>query len=288
MSHSKTLDPSITPESKSNFLFSFFLLPREKREAIFTLYAFCRQTDDIADNNLPLEKRIMQLNRWEKELKKCFVNRVSNYFDSLVQVAEMFKIPYDYFLELIEGVRMDLTQLSYRSFEDLKLYCYRVASTVGLMCIEIFGYQDPLIKSYAENLGIALQLTNIIRDVGYDAHLGRVYIPGDELKRFGLNEEDILQKQYSRNFVALMKYQAQRAREYYKKAEECLPPSEKKNMLVSEVMKNIYLKLLSKVEEHEFQVFQRRISLNTPSKLWITLRTFSQIHLEEKLGKEPI
>jgi phytoene synthase len=168
-------DQQITFESNSSFLYSFFFLPKEKRQAMYILYAFCRLTDDIADESGPLEKRIGRLNKWERELKNCFTKKVSNYFESVHQVAERFKIPFEYFLELIAGVRMDLHNFSYRTFDDLRLYCYRVASTVGLMCIQIFGYRDPLIKQYAENLGIALQLTNIIRDVGTDAGMGRVY-----------------------------------------------------------------------------------------------------------------
>jgi phytoene synthase len=272
-------EQQITFESKSSFLYSFFFLPKEKRQAIYTLYAFCRQTDDIADETGPLEKRLRQLNKWEKELKRCFNQKVSNYFDSLHQVAERFKIPFDYFLELIAGVRMDLHNLSYRTFDDLRLYCYRVASTVGLMCIQIFGYRDPLIKKYAENLGIALQLTNIIRDVGTDAGMGRVYLPQEELGRFGLCREDILNRRYSDNFCRLMQYQGERAHYYYDLAEECLPENERKNMLVSEIMKNIYYRLLTRIEAHQYDVLQHPVRLSTPNKAWIALRTVSQIKL---------
>ncbi len=280
------LDPALTLESKSSFLYSFFLLPREKRRAIYTLYAFCRQTDDIVDNNnSPLEKRLWLLNRWEKELKRCFLNHVSNYFDSLHQVAEVFKIPFEYFLELIAGVRMDLTEIGFRSFEDLKLYCYRVASIVGLMSIEIFGYRDPRIKQYAENLGIALQLTNIIRDVGTDARLGRIYIPEEDLERFSVTKAEIMNKRYSDRFYQLMSFQARRARKYYKLAETYLPGSEKLNMLVSEIMKNIYWRLLNKIEAEHYKVLDRRLSVSTTSKVWITLRTVSRIKLDKMLGE---
>lgn len=272
-------DQQITFESNSSFLYSFFFLPKEKRQAMYTLYAFCRQTDDIADESGPLEKRIGRLNKWERELKNCFTQKVSNYFEAVRQVAEHFKIPVEYFLELIAGVRMDLHNFSYRTFDDLRLYCYRVASTVGLMCIQIFGYRDPLIKHYAENLGIALQLTNIIRDVGTDAAMGRVYLPREELNRFDLDREDILNPRYSDNFYRLMEFQAGRAHHYYDIAEACLPENERRNMLVSEIMKNIYYRLLTEIEAQQYEVLEHPVRLSTPSKVWIALKTVSQIKL---------
>lgn len=267
----------ITLKSKSNFLYSFFLLPKEKRKAIYTLYAFCRQTDDIADNLAPAEKRMHQLNIWENELKKCFTKSVSNYFETLKQVMEKFRIPFEHFLELIAGVRMDITNFKYHSFEDLKLYCYRVASTVGLMCIQIFGYRDPLIKSYAENLGIALQLTNIIRDVGADSKMGRLYLPDSDIKAFKVSKNDIMNHNYSDEFYQLMQYQAKRARDYYQKADDCLSENELKNMLVSEIMKNIYLTLLEKIENHNFHVLDKKIRLSSPQKIYVTLNTLLNV-----------
>ena len=272
-------DQQITLKSKSSFLYSFFLLPKEKREAIYTLYAFCRQTDDIADDLSPLEKRIVQLNKWERELKNCFTRKVSNYFDSVKQVADRFKIPLDHFLELIAGVRMDLNNLDYRSFDDLKLYCYRVASIVGLMCIEIFGYRDPVIIKYAENLGIALQLTNIIRDVGTDAKLGRLYLPREELNKFQVEESDIFSANYTENFVNLMDFQANRAHNYYQLAENCLPDNERRNMLVSEIMKAIYFRLLQKMETKKFDVLDAPIRLSKTTKIWITAKTVVNIKM---------
>lgn len=269
----------ITTASNSSFLYSFYFLPKEKRQAIYTLYAFCRQTDDIADVGESPEKKLRRLNRWEQELKRCFSQKASNYFDSLRQVAERFKIPFDYFLELIAGVRMDLHNLSYRTFDELKLYCYRVASTVGLMCIQIFGYRDPLIKQYAENLGIALQLTNIIRDVGTDAGMGRVYLPREELTRYDLTREDILNRRYCPEFLRLMQFQAGRAHEYYALADACLPEAERRNMLVSEIMRNIYYQLLLKLEARQYRVLEHPIRLSTPAKAWIAMKTVSRIKL---------
>jgi len=267
----------ITLQSKSNFLYSFLVLPKEKRKAIYTLYAFCRQTDDIADNSAPPEKRMRQLNMWENELKKCFSKSVSNYFNSLKQVMEKFRIPLEHFLELIAGVRMDIANFRYRSFEDLKIYCYRVASTVGLMCIQIFGYRDPLIKSYAENLGIALQLTNIIRDVGTDSEMGRLYLPQNDIKKFNVREGDIFNQKYSDEFYDLMKFEASRARSFYEKAEECLSVHELRNMLVSEIIKNIYLNLLDKIEKQGYKVLDERIRISSPQKIYITLNTLLNV-----------
>jgi len=272
-------DQQITMESKSSFLYSFFLLPKDKRQAIYTLYAFCRQTDDIADTNEPTEKRWNQLNSWEKDLKHCFTSRAGNYFDSVRLVSERFKIPFEYFLELIAGVRMDLNDLDYRSFDDLKLYCYRVASVVGLMCIQIFGYRDPVIKQYAENLGIALQLTNIMRDVGTDAKLGRIYIPEEELKNFNVARSDLFENRYSQNFEDLMKFQSERAHQYYDLANNCLPESEQRNMLVSEIMKNIYFHLLTKIDDSQYRVLDNIIKVSKPTKIWLTMKTVSRIKL---------
>ncbi|RMG60850.1 MAG: squalene synthase HpnD [Calditrichaeota bacterium] len=267
------LSPTVTLRSGSSFLFSFFFLPREKREAIFTLYSFCRLTDDIVDAPAPLEEKVHRLSRWEQELKRSFNRSVSNSFSTIRQIAERFHIPLDYFLELINGMRMDLFQLKYRTFDELKLYCYRVASTVGLMCIQIFGYRDPVIREYAKNLGIALQLTNIIRDVGSDARMGRIYIPSEDLETFGVNEQDLLAQRYSPQFFPLMEYQARRAHRFYQLAEENLPASERRNMMVSEIMKNVYFHLLQTIQEKHYRVLDQVVRVSTPAKLGITLKT---------------
>ena len=274
-------DRQITFESNSSFTYSFMFLPKEKREAMYTLYSFCRQTDDIADSESPTEFRRQELNTWEDDLKKCFTNKSSNYFESVKAVAERFKIPVEYFLELIDGVRMDLYQREFKNFDDLKLYCYRVASIVGLMCIQIFGYRDPLIKQYAENLGIALQLTNIIRDVGHDAKMGRIYIPDSELKQFNVPPEDIFQQNHTQNFHELMQFQAERAENYYQLAMDCLPENERVNMLVSEIMKNIYYHLLHKIKDTGFNVLEQQMKLSKPLKIWLALKTVYQIRFAQ-------
>jgi len=272
-------DEEIARASQSNFLFSFLFLPREKRQAIYTLYAFCRQTDDIADMPAPLEKKVELLNQWEQELVSCFARKVSNYFYTVRNIAEKFRIPLEYFLELIEGVRMDLQNISYNTFDELKLYCYRVASTVGLMSVQIFGYRDPIIKKYAESLGIALQLTNIIRDVDNDARMGRIYIPREDLERFNISPEDILSRRYNSHFQKLMEFEARRAYHYYRLSEQYLPPRERRNMIVGEIIKSIYLTLLKKIEEQQYNIFDKPVRLSTPTKLYVSFKTASQIFI---------
>ncbi len=269
-------DPgTVTRKSKSNFFYSFLFLPREKRKAIYTVYSFCRQTDDIADaEELPLEKKIALLNWWEQELKQAFTRRVSNYFSQLRQVADRFRIPLDLFLELIDGVRMDLEPRRYKTFDDLLVYCQKVASVVGLMSIRIFGYRDDATQEYARNLGIALQLTNILRDVKKDIRMGRLYLPLEDLQRFGVTEAAIRRDHYSTAFRELMAFEAQRAHAYYQKAERCLPPSDRSNMVVAEIMKAIYFQLLLRLEAIEFDVFHHLVRIPTGEKVRLALQTF--------------
>ncbi len=277
-----TLDnPALfTRQSRSNFFYSFLFLPREKRQAIYTVYSFCRQTDDIADAlELPLEKKEALLDWWERELIRAFTRRVSNYFGNLHAVAERFRIPLDLFLELIEGVRMDLHHTRYQTFDDLLVYCEKVAAAVGLMSIRIFGYRDEATQSYARNLGIALQLTNILRDVKKDMRMGRLYLPLEDLQRFGVQEKDIRLQVYSPAFQQLMAFEAQRAWDYYAKAEACLSPKDRKNMVVAEIMKVIYIQLLQRLEAVKFNVFQHTVRVSTGEKIHLALRTFLNIQL---------
>ncbi|GAB4375848.1 MAG: presqualene diphosphate synthase HpnD [Calditrichia bacterium] len=261
-------------KSKSNFYYAFSVLPKTKREAIYTLYSFCRQTDDIADSRDSYLHKKSTLDYWENELFKQFHNQSSTRFLGLWKIAERFRIPLDLFLELIKGVRMDLACVRFQSIEDLINYCYRVASVVGLMSIQIFGYRDERVKEYAVNLGIALQLTNIIRDVGVDADMGRVYLPLEDLNKFGMTEQDILQKKENDAFTHLMRYEYQRAKDYYRLADQFLPRQERRNMIPSQIMKNIYYHLLHFMEKRQFQVLHKKIELPNLVKLSIAIRTF--------------
>lgn len=268
-----TKDKQITRNSKSSFYYAFSVLPREKREAIYTLYSFCRQTDDIADsNNSHLHKK-KTLDFWEDELFKQFYGNSETRFHKVWKIADRFRIPLEYFLELIKGVRMDLVNARFQSFDDLITYCYRVASIVGLMSIQIFGYRDERVKDYAVNLGIALQLTNIIRDVGVDADMGRVYIPLEELNKFGVTEKDILKKQNNQAFFELMEHQYRRALHYYDQANFVLPPAERRNMISSQIMKNIYFHLLRQLARKHFNVLHHKLEIPAFVKLSIAFRT---------------
>ncbi len=266
-------EKTITQQSKTNFYYAFSLLPREKREAIYTLYSFCRQADDIADSIGSSRKKQKTLDYWEQELFRQFNFQSHTRFDKVWKISQKFRIPLEYFLELINGVRMDLTHVRFGSIDDLLNYCYRVASVVGLMSIEIFGYRDERVKEYAVNLGIALQLTNIMRDVGIDAEIGRVYLPQEDLEKFGVSEQDIIKKRATDSFHELMHHQYERAKLYYHKAAASLPQGERRNMIPSQIMKNIYYHLLKIMEKRNFNVLDQKTEIPGVVKVSIAFKT---------------
>ncbi len=266
-------EKQITQQSKSNFYYAFSVLPKEKRDAIYTLYSFCRQTDDIADGTDSSRKKHKTLDFWERELFRQFNDLTDTRFDKIWKIAQKFRIPLEYFQELINGVRMDLAHVRFSSIEELINYCYRVASVVGLMSIQIFGYRDERVKEYAVNLGIALQLTNIMRDVGVDAEMGRVYLPQEDLETFGVSEQDIIDKKYSQSFIKLMSHQHERAARYYLKAAQALPAGERRNMIPSQIMKNIYHHLLRVLERRNFEVLQNKVEIPTLVQVSIAFKT---------------
>src|SRR5579872_1054390 len=196
----------ITRASSSNFYYAFMLLPAERRRALHAVYAFCRFIDDIADDESSSDARSL-LTRWREEVDRVYGGVPTRAISrALADSARHFNIPREHFEEIIAGVEMDLTRKRYAGFKELRLYCYRVASAVGLICIEIFGYTNPAARVYAERLGIAFQLTNILRDVKEDAARNRIYLPQDDLARFGVTEDEILRGVYSPNFVHLMEF----------------------------------------------------------------------------------
>src|ERR1700744_5385679 len=202
MQHSR----AITKKSASNLALAFILLPREKRDAMSALYAFCREVDDVADeDSIPTETRRVQLAEWRADIKRACDNQLPQFpvNRELQPVIQQFKLPFELFDELIKGCEMDLETKRYDDFEQLELYCYRVASAVGLLSIEIFGYQNPKCRDYAIYLGKALQLTNILRDVKNDAARERIYLPRTELAKFGVTENEILGSKYSENYFKL-------------------------------------------------------------------------------------
>jgi len=266
----------LTAQSKTNFYYSFSMLPRDEREAMNTVYAFCRTIDDIVDENADtadVSRKRERLAMWRREVEKCYSGEASNpILLPLSKVVQRFRIPKQYFLTLIDGMEMDLVKRRYATFEELHEYCYSVASIVGLMCIEIFGYKYEETRDYAVQLGIAMQLTNILRDIKVDKEKGRIYLPQEDMQLFGIQEYEILLEQPSPRLQQLLAYEAERARSYYKSARALLKKDERITMFAAEIMDAIYYRLLEKIELSNFNVFQKRITVSTPHKLLIAMR----------------
>lgn len=261
-------------KSGSSFYYSFLFLPALQKQAIIALYAFCREVDDVVDECTDPSLASNKLEWWRNEINNLFSDKPSHPVTQALKTStENFNLPQEYFLEIIDGMAMDLEQFTYASFKDLSLYCYRVASVVGLMAAEIFGYKDRQTLKYAHNLGMAFQLTNILRDVAEDAARGRIYIPQDELQRFKVTQEDILSHQMTDNARQLMAFQAQRANDYYQKAFALLPEADRYSQRCGIIMSAIYQATLKEIEDDNYRVLDQRISLTPLRKLWIAWRT---------------
>jgi phytoene synthase len=276
----------LTRRSHSNFYYAFLVLPRPRRHALYAVYAFCRTVDDIADlgteRGTDRETLRAELGRWRREVARCYEPGPAPEHPIAQQLAEAvraFRIPREALEAIIDGVQMDLDGVTYETAEDLYPYCYRVASAVGLAAIEIFGYRDPRARDYAVNLGIALQLTNILRDVGSDARAGRVYLPQADLREAGISADDLRAGRYTPSFVALMERQAGRARRFYRAAQEALPIADARTLVSAEIMGRIYHALLVEIEARRFAVFGERISVPTRRKIAITLRCWAAARL---------
>ena len=267
---------AITRKSASNLALAFVLLPREKRDAMSALYAFCREIDDLADDeSIPANTRREQLAAWRKDVAGACSDREPRFpvNRELQPFIARYKLPFALFDELIRGVEMDLDIKRYETFEALEQYCYRVASVVGLLSIEIFGYKSPACREYADHLGKALQLTNILRDVRGDADRGRIYLPLKEMAVHAVPEADILQGRYSDRFAALAQTVAARAREHYAAARRTLPAEDRRAMTSAELMGSVYWNLLRKLERQRFNVFgPRPTRLGKTRKLLLILR----------------
>jgi phytoene synthase len=265
----------VTRRSRSSFYYAFILLPPERRRALHAVYAFCRFIDDIADDESIREPALL-LARWREELDRVYAGTPTRALSrALADSARRFKIPRALFEEIINGVEMDLSRKRYQSWEELRPYCYRVASALGLICIEIFGYRNPSAKLYAENLGLALQLTNILRDVREDAERGRIYLPLEDLARFHVSEEEILRGVYSPTFISLMDFEARRARELYALAQSELAAEDRATLLTAEAMRLIYAALLERITRSNYRVLDRRHSLSAPHKLYLVGRAWA-------------
>jgi phytoene synthase len=269
---------AITRKSASNLALAFVLLPKPKRDGMSALYAFCRKVDDIADDeSVPLAERSAQLAAWRVDIRRaCGVETPDFPVNRELQpVIHRYGLPFEHFDALLRGVEMDLHTKRYEDYSQLDLYCYRVASVVGLLSIEIFGYTDPACREYAVSLGKALQLTNILRDVRSDAERGRIYLPLSELARFEVGPEEILRFEYSARFFALAASAAQRAREFYGRARATLPPADRRSMAAAELMGSVYWRLLRKLERRRFDVFgPKPTRLSKGQKLLLILRAW--------------
>ncbi|MGA8654927.1 MAG: squalene/phytoene synthase family protein [Chthoniobacterales bacterium] len=253
----------ITKSSKSNLAFAFISLPRERRHDITAFYAFCRRVDDTADDpGISVAERRKWLHGWRTWIYKPGPGE-PRFADEVRQIIEKYQIDRKLFEDILDGVEMDLEPVRFHTFAELSTYCYRVASAVGLVSIEIFGYQNAQCHDYAYNLGLALQLTNIIRDVDTDLRNGgRIYIPLDEIARFGYSEASLLARVYNDSFVNLMKYQADRARLFYREARRFLPNEDRRSMVAAEGMRAIYCEILRRIEADQFRVFGRNYRLS--------------------------
>ena len=264
---------ALTKSSGSNFYYSFLFLPKARRTAMYTVYAFCKAVDSAVDEPPAGSQPQEELVRWRAELDAVYHGTPTWPITiSLAHHVKQLSIPKVYFEELIKGVEMDLHNNRYVTFNELSSYCYRVASVVGLICLHIFGATSARAQDYAVDLGMAFQLTNILRDVGTDAAQNRIYLPLEDLKACKYSEKALRQQTYSPEFQKLMQYEAARARQYYDKAHAALmalPPEERRALTVAEIMRGVYSQILKKLEDSEYQVFGPRIRLSTSHRLAI-------------------
>jgi phytoene synthase len=279
MQHSQ----SITRKSASNLALAFILLPKARREAMAGLYAFCREVDDIADEDArPVAERRAHLAEWRADLHRAYGNESPRLpvLRELQPVIHAYRLDCRHFEALLDGVEMDLNITRYETQEDLELYCYRVASVVGLLSIEIFGYRNPQCRDYAVFLGKALQLTNILRDVAVDAQRSRIYLPQAELTRFAVREADILAGHYTEGYRALAASVGQRARWFYGQARQALPPEDRRSMIAAELMGSVYWCLLEKLEDRAWNIFgPLPTRLSKLQKIMLMGRTWLRITL---------
>ena len=286
---------SVTKLHAKSFYFAAKFLPKYKRKAVYPIYAFCRHVDDEIDESVDETKAIEAVEKWKLNLEEVYFpaqtqsgkdQRLKTKDQNLVFLAwkdllQNYKIPKNLPLELVEGVLMDTKIKRYETFDELYVYCYRVASTVGLMSSEILGYSDKIALEYAEALGIAMQLTNILRDVREDAAIGRIYLPQEDLRRFEISEEQIFVNKFDGNFREMMKFQIARARDFYAKGEKGIALLEKDTRFTVLLASRIYARILDEIERQNFDIFIKRAHTTTAQKLsmlpkiWLTARKIS-------------
>jgi len=256
----------------SNFYYSFLLLPSAERHAIKQVYAFCRLLDDVVDEDQAGRNPYAELEFWRNEVEAIFQGcPTTELGEQLLTSIEAFDLPMQPFLDVIDGMEMDLKWHSYQTFADLREYCYRAASAVGLICIEIFGYESARTREYAVNLGLALQLTNILRDLKEDTARGRIYIPIEDLERFGYSERELRSNLYNAPFIELMRFEHSRASSYFEKAAISLPDHDRSAMFAAEIMCAIYRELLDQIPAVQFDVLRNRLTVSKTRRLQIAL-----------------
>jgi phytoene synthase len=269
----QTYCTAVTKQSGSNFYYSFYFLPADRRDAMYTVYAFCKEVDNAVDEAPAGSDPREAVRTWRAEVSSIYLGTPTHPAGiSLAEHVKRLAIPREYLDELINGVEMDLTTTRYVTFDELSKYCYRVACVVGLICLHIFGTRDPRAKDYAVNLGMAFQLTNILRDIGSDADRGRIYLPLEDLKKFGCPEEDLLQHRDTSQFKALMRFESARARGFYDKARtilNALPAGDRRALLPAEMMRGVYARILDRIEQSDYCVFGARIRVPNLSRLAI-------------------
>ena len=266
---------SITRREARNFYYAFLTLPAAQRRAIYVTYAFCRHCDDAVDAEGSNEEKLAMLVSLRSHLSECYQGHAATpVFLALADVAGRYEIPEEYFQEVLSGVQSDLVKDRYEDFEQLRAYCYQVASVVGLICLQIFGYKDSNAKAHAIDLGLAMQLTNIARDVREDLEFGRIYLPQDEMARFGYTEEELQAGVVNDAFVNLMRFQAQRAKGYFRSGFQLLPYLSPRSRACPAVLGQLYSKILDRIESADYDVLSNRIGLSTTEKVRVTAQTW--------------
>ena len=266
---------SITRREAKNFYFAFLTLPASRRKAIYVAYAFCRHCDDSVDRDATTQEKLSTLGVLQQKLDDAYSGRVDEpVFIALADTAEKYDIPLEYFREVISGVESDLVKNRYEDFEQLRRYCYQVASVVGLICLQIFGYKDAAAKEHAADLGLAMQLTNIARDVQEDLGFDRIYLPQDEIARFGYSEVELQAGIVNESFTQLMRFQTQRAKQYFRSGFQLLPYLSPRSRACPAVLGQLYQKVLQRIEDADYDVLHHRVALSTKQKVRVTAQTW--------------
>jgi len=269
----------ITRRSGSSFASAFWMLPAARRRALHAIYAFCRLADDMADDPDIRSNRLLLIRRWRGELEAAYLGKSRHPVGiALGDAVHRFRLPQEVFLDLLRGVESDLTGAPIDTFEDLERYCYRVASTVGLLVVELLGYHNPQAREYAKVQGIAVQLVNVLRDVGHDAEAGRIYLPREELERFGVSPEAVRRRELSESMRLLLACHAERARVYFERAEALLPPEDRRRLRPARAMGRIYRDLLGELHRRGYPCMGEPLRLSKRRRLaiaagaWLDLR----------------